>query len=213
MIPKFSSTSVVTAPSSTSGVKTSPGVTVGPPTSSEEAGENVLDNSTGSSAQEAASEAATTVTTPSNVETFICPANYSYIAYEDARNFQGMICGNYTGSAPLRVEEGGSVSCGDDSTLLQNDPRQLESAVCVKTTYSDPQKVSHTNLDCPLGLARASLEEAKIYIRQLCPKLGKWDILRVGVQGAFYGPGYGCKLYDWYLGNVTDVLCIKETDS
>jgi len=44
----------------------------------------------------------------------------------------------------------------------------------------------------------------------LCPKLGKWDILRVGVQGAFYGPGYGCKLLDWYIGGVGDVLCIQR---
>ena len=78
------------------------------------------------------------------------------------------------------------------------------------TTYSNPKKVSNVSLACPSGSARASLEEAKIYVKDLCPKLGKWDILRVGVQGAFLGPGYGCKLYDWYIGGVGDVLCLQR---
>jgi len=200
-----------TAPSTSDGISTSPTVTVDPSKNSEDDGETFLGNPTESSTEAETPLSEPTSLEPSEVQTFVCPDSYSYISYEDARNFQDMICANQTGAVSFRVEEGGSASCGENGfNALQSDPRVLEKAVCVKTTYSNPQKVSNKALECPAGLARASLEEAKVYIRQLCPKLGKWDILRVGVQGAFYGPGYGCKLYDWYTGSVTDVLCIKR---
>jgi len=206
--------SVVTAPPSPSdGISTSPPVTVDPQSTSPDGGENFLENSNGASTQEETADASTEppiVLTETNVQSYVCPESYSYISYEDARNFQDMICANNSYAGAFRVEEGGSISCVNGFSALNSDPRLLDQAICVKTTYSNPQKVSHTNLECPLGLARASLEEAKVYIKQLCPKLGKWDILRVGVQGAFYGPGYGCKLYDWYTGSVTDVLCLKR---
>jgi len=212
--PTSPSSSITPPPSGSDGISAPSTVPADPATTSEDDGENFLENPT-----ESATEVETTpvpnqpepVVEQTDVETFVCPDSYSYISYEDARNFQDLICANKTGGVSFRVEEGGSVTCGDDGLGIQkSDPRLLDQTVCVKTTYSNPKKVSNKDLECPTGLARASLEEAKVYIKQLCPKLGKWDILRVGVQGAFYGPGYGCKLYDWYTGSVTDVLCIKR---
>jgi len=209
--PTSPSSSITPPPSAGDGIAAPSTVPADPANTSEDDGENFLGNPTESSPEAETPQSNEPVVEESDVQTYVCPDSYSYISYEDARNFQDRICANKTGGVSFRVEEGGSVTCGDDGLSIQkSDPRLLDQTVCVKTTYSNPKKVSNKALECPTGLARASLEEAKVYIKQLCPKLGKWDILRVGVQGAFYGPGYGCKLYDWYAGSVTDVLCIKR---
>ena len=76
-----------------------------------------------------------------------CPAEYTYLAYEDVLKFNSTICSTVGDSVSYRISEGGCITCEDGVIVaLKIDPRPLPRAYCVRTTVSDAELVQNSAL-------------------------------------------------------------------
>jgi len=149
-----------------------------------------------------------------------CPIGYTYISYEDAINFQSMICVRDDGPTLYRIQGGGSATCKyGQFVAVKTDPRVIHKAICIQSTVSTSSLkfVYNTeSLACDAGYARASISETKQFVGNNCynfyynTPFGYYDILRIGVQGTLKGYIYNCAINEWDPTRVDSVLCVKR---
>jgi len=154
---------------------------------------------------------------------YACTYGYNYLSYEDALNFQSKVCTKANSETYYRIQGGGSVYCSNGKiTILKSDPQRLTKAICIKTIQSTSLnrflRVSNTNLSCPFGYARATIEETRNIInQQSCFDFysnvveDNNAVLRLEAHGTLRSNNfYNCTFNQWDNTRVDFTLCIRR---